>query len=94
MLIFIYEVEKNQSEPNFDQFGDRKNRIFVVRRKKIEWSCIEKFFLSVLRRTKDQINPNTGKPIVSLPEKRQETYKISLSELERKVYDRLFEASR
>ena len=48
----------------------------------------------LLRRTKDQIDKNTGKSLVELPEKTVVQHSLSLSQEERQVYDRIFTFSR
>ena len=46
----------------------------------------------LLRRTKEDTS-REGKPIVDLPKKSVEVVEVSLSESERKIYDRLFKRS-
>lgn len=48
----------------------------------------------ILRRTKDQLDVNTGKKLVELPEKRVIEHALSLSQEERQIYDRVFTFSR
>ncbi|XP_037776310.1 transcription termination factor 2-like [Penaeus monodon] len=48
----------------------------------------------MLRRTKDQVDQNTGKKLVELPEKKIVQHALSLSQREREVYDRVFTFSR
>ncbi|ROT68362.1 Transcription termination factor 2 [Penaeus vannamei] len=45
----------------------------------------------MLRRTKDQVDQNTGKKLVELPEKKIVQHALSLSQREREVYDRMVE---
>ncbi|XP_033633463.1 transcription termination factor 2-like [Asterias rubens] len=44
----------------------------------------------LLRRTKDQKNAATGKPLVALPDKQSHVHEIELSPNERRVYDKVF----
>ncbi|XP_022098307.1 transcription termination factor 2-like [Acanthaster planci] len=48
----------------------------------------------LLRRTKDQKNTATGKPLVALPDKSCHSHHIELSADERRVYEKLFRESR
>jgi len=48
----------------------------------------------LLRRTKNQIDNATGKKLVELPEKHVVEHKLSLSQEERQIYDRVFTFSR
>ena len=48
----------------------------------------------LLRRTKDQIDNTTGKKLVDLPPKVVNEHRISLSQKERQIYDRVFVLSR
>ncbi|XP_042206381.1 transcription termination factor 2-like isoform X2 [Homarus americanus] len=48
----------------------------------------------MLRRTKDQVDQKSGKKMVELPEKKIVQHKLSLTQEEREVYDRVFTFSR
>ncbi|XP_068221876.1 transcription termination factor 2-like [Palaemon carinicauda] len=48
----------------------------------------------MLRRTKDQIDQQTGKKLIELPEKKTVQHTLSLTQKEREVYDRIFQFSR
>ncbi|KAF2369097.1 SNF2-related N-terminal domain [Trinorchestia longiramus] len=48
----------------------------------------------LLRRTKDQVDQVTGEQLVKLPEKKVVEHKLSLSQEERQIYDRVFTFSK
>ncbi|XP_043231069.1 transcription termination factor 2-like [Amphibalanus amphitrite] len=44
----------------------------------------------VLRRTKDQVSPDTGRPLVALPPREKRYHTVELDDRERQVYDKVF----
>ncbi|XP_077677903.1 transcription termination factor 2 isoform X2 [Eretmochelys imbricata] len=91
-LLDMYSLLRFLRCSPFDEFKLWKNQVDNNTKKGGERLSILTRSL-LLRRTKDQLD-STGKPLVSLPERRTQLHRLKLSEDEQSVYNVLFARSR